>query len=519
VNISRKDGLSDSNVKAICVDHFGYVWIGTDHGLNRYDGFETITYYHDINDNSTLSNNKISRIYEDREGEIWVITPNGVNFFNRQSGVFQRILMGFSRIAYESEAEIWFIQSNRIIYIYDKASQIITQHAIQFDGEELSADQFSNPQVCDFDERYLLLSIWNRGLYLLEKNNKMLIPYFNLPIENCTGLFVLNGNIWISSYFSGIYKINIENDSIVHYTANNSAICNSIILDFKKSSDTNSIWIATDGSGIQEFNEDFELLNHYEAGSGVNKPLPDNSIQTLYFGDEGNVWAGSVRSGAVLLYPDFIEYFPNKDNSPAGPSNKVILRGFEDREGNIWLGTDGGGLNRFTPSNYIFKQYLNKSAAKITGAIPFSKDKILLSSYMGQLFFFDTKKLIYSTAHNHPLFREIEIRKNYRLFKDSKKNIWIWDNRLWKINIEKNSAELISKDLYPDLFSQISASFHCVFEDTIENKLWFGARGGFYAFDFDKNKITNLVVLNKVRDMYGSDVYSIIVGKDSKIIF
>ncbi|NOR75788.1 MAG: hypothetical protein GQ525_11585 [Draconibacterium sp.] len=72
--VSIKDGLSSNSINCTCVDHLGYVWFGTDYGLNRYDGFETLVFHNDPNDNATISNNNINNIYEDFSGGLWVMT-------------------------------------------------------------------------------------------------------------------------------------------------------------------------------------------------------------------------------------------------------------------------------------------------------------------------------------------------------------------------------------------------------------------------------------------------------------
>src|SRR5258705_13783174 len=80
-HIGTQDGLSQMNVTCIIQEGRGFIWVGTDDGLNRYDGYQFVTYRFDPKDSLSLSNNLIADIIQDREGNLWVATRNGLNKF------------------------------------------------------------------------------------------------------------------------------------------------------------------------------------------------------------------------------------------------------------------------------------------------------------------------------------------------------------------------------------------------------------------------------------------------------
>jgi len=88
--ITAEDGLSQNAVLAIWQDSQGFMWFGTEGGLNKYDGYQFIVYKHDPDDPTTLSDDFVSSIYEDRDGNLWVGTRNGLNRFDRATGTFTR---------------------------------------------------------------------------------------------------------------------------------------------------------------------------------------------------------------------------------------------------------------------------------------------------------------------------------------------------------------------------------------------------------------------------------------------
>jgi ligand-binding sensor domain-containing protein len=91
-HIGTQEGLSQMNVTCIMQEVRGFIWIGTDDGLNRYDGYQFITYHHNPKDNNSLSSNFVSDIKQDKEGNLWVATKNGLNKLDLKTGRFIRYM-------------------------------------------------------------------------------------------------------------------------------------------------------------------------------------------------------------------------------------------------------------------------------------------------------------------------------------------------------------------------------------------------------------------------------------------
>ncbi len=522
LNVTKEDGLSDSNVKTICVDHMGYVWFGTQHGLNRYDGFEMQTFYHDANDNSSINDNRIREIYEDKGNRLWVVTQSGVNYFNPELQSFSSLEIkntsSYVRILHESDSTLWFYNSNTF-YIHNKKTKALEVYPVLFQRDALANTNWEIQQACDFDSTYLLVSVTAQGLFLVDKNSKVLKPFYSLPYNFYCGLEKQGDDIWVASSFSGLTKINKKNGTIKHYNGNNSELSHEILIQFKSHPLTNNLWMATDGGGVQEFDTAFNLVNSFQSGPYVDQILPGNEVQSLNFTKNGEVWLGTVRDGATLIFESNFEHFASVKESDAGPSGNSITKIIEDEDKNIWLATDGGGLNKFDKTTNSFKSFKQNGIKKITGVVPFTKDVLLVAAFLDKLYFFNKNTETFTDAHKHPLLKEIGQRSHYRLTADSSGKIWIFANELYCINLKENkSVQLSNKN--SDTFSLgISPAFYTSFEDKKNKKIWFGSQGGFYAYNYSKNRFEDVVSLNNSRNSYGNEVRSIIVDRNGLVLF
>ena len=94
IRIGVKDGLSSSNITVIYQDSKGYMWIGTDDGLNKYNGYNVSVYNYEIDNEESLSSTHITAILEDEEENMWIGTEEGLNILNKDTGKVTRVPAG-----------------------------------------------------------------------------------------------------------------------------------------------------------------------------------------------------------------------------------------------------------------------------------------------------------------------------------------------------------------------------------------------------------------------------------------
>lgn len=111
--ISTEQGLSQSKVYAICQDHQGFIWFGTEEGLNRYDGYNFTIFKHDPARTDSLSHNRVMSIHEDSSGTLWIGTLGGLHEFHRETETFTRYQADPSNLNSLSQNTVWTIYETR----------------------------------------------------------------------------------------------------------------------------------------------------------------------------------------------------------------------------------------------------------------------------------------------------------------------------------------------------------------------------------------------------------------------
>lgn len=517
-SISGNYGLSQNSVHSIVRDHVGYIWLGTAHGLNRFDGNKLVKYFHNAEDAYSISSNNILLIYEDRDGNIWLSTPEGINRYDRKNDRFVRFVfsktMGASCI-YETADELWFPDTAWKFHVYNKKDKSYTTKEILAPNSGHSASIHIN-KILPFDQNNLLVATYSEGLFLMNKKTTKLTVFCPLPTSEKRGLVILDDFIYCATY-THVYQLSHKGEVIRTFNQDNSGLQSNIILDMEFNPQDSTLWVATDGAGIQMFDAFFKHVNSLQIGPKALDVLTDNSINDITIHRDGMVFLGTVRSGGLILYPSYFQQFPYANQSKYGPSNKTVLCIYEDDEANIWLGTDGGGLNRFDRERLTFDHFGVADGLKITSIVQFSTDFLLVGSYARGLLFFNKRTQRFSDAHQNPLFAKIRKNATHTLFRDSKGDIWISDGRLCKINRAEQKTQILSQTM-GNFFQEMSPMFISAMENK-EGVIWFSTYGGMYAYSVPQQKFTDRIPLSNTPPSFGRAVNAMVSDTAGNLVF
>lgn len=385
--ISINEGLSQSYVTAIFRDTRGYLWIGTQNGLNRFYKNDLKSYFHSAEDGNSIPDNTISDIVEDDDGRIWVATPAGLSCLDPVKDVFTVMSTFRVTASVATETGIFWVGDDFMLH-YDYRAESLEY--IKLDVGIINIQQI--------DPRTLMLATYDNndgGFYSYDIEERSGSQVSGIDIPRITAFLITPaGEYFVASFDKGLFHLRADGSPIRHYTTADSELSNDIILDIIRKD--SSIWLATDGGGINILDPDtgrMETVTHVE---GNNNSLMVGSINRLYQDGE-MVWAGSVRGGAICIRDSWVQnYRGTVFSSDDGLSDNAVISLHEDREGILWIGTDGGGINRFDPRTDRFTHYPLTRHEKVVAMADLSEDRLLVSAYKTRLSVFDKKRGTYT---------------------------------------------------------------------------------------------------------------------------
>ena len=356
-NITIDDGLSQSLAEYIYQDSFGYIWIGTNDGLNRYNGNEFKVYKNIKNDENTISNNMISSLVEDNDKNLWIGTDGGLNKMNLNTGEITRYLVSkedklhsntvVDELLIDSKGRLWVCTINGL-NLYDSENdtfiKVATDYLENKGLQDITEDNKGNIWISTRD-----------GLFKYNYDKDTVEAFYNngndtntITENNIFSIYYSDNKLWIGTKNTGLNVMDLEDYSIKVYNHDPNSpnsIPSNLIRDILRDEKGN-IWLATD-QGLAFFDEKEEKFYTYK--NDTNKySICDNNIVNLYEDRLGVIWVGTF-SGVSKFYPndDFVVYRndPTDDNSLSSSSVCGI---YEDDEGDIWVGTFNAGINKIS---------------------------------------------------------------------------------------------------------------------------------------------------------------------------
>lgn len=433
--ISIKEGLP-SSVTSIYDDSNGFLWVGTDYGLYRFDGERLKRYPIPSLDNSMQQS--IHEVNGDGKQNICVLSPQGCCLYNPKNDKFEPLShQGTTVKAYSFTMQgdsMVLAAKGKLLYLNRKGSIVKT---LTLESGEILL------RLSSYDSHYYMALTGKSLLKLVHKQSgKIKEPPFGNGEKVYTFFKDSQSRYWISQYGKGIFCFGKDGRTLSSYSTRNSDLSNDVILDIKERN--GALWLATDGGGLN-------ILDLQEGSIRVfsnkySQNFPSNSVSCLCNG-VNNMWIGLVRDGLLGVKENFItSYTRTPQGNPFGLSEKCPLCLLEDKDGLIWIGTDGGGLNSFNPADGKFRHYPETLNEKIISLCPYSEQELLVSIYQKGFYVFDMRtgryknkisldtlaaeRLIYSGIPNN-------------LYREASGIIRIYNRYIYQLNIPANRLEEI----------------------------------------------------------------------------
>ncbi|CAN5435744.1 hypothetical protein BH09BAC5_BH09BAC5_05910 [soil metagenome] len=350
-HLGISQGLSQNSVHCIFQDSQGYIWLGTQDGLNRYDAYSFRTFRHNKNDSNSISDNFITGITEDIAHNLWIGTRNGVSRFDRKTEKFDQLFPdGMDRSYFHNAVRHIYKDAKGNIY-FDSHGNFYCTH-INAANEKYSISRLDRGYPVAFN----FASDVNGNLFAADSSG--IIEY-----ENVNGTYPGSRRIFFDSAFSTINKsafpfidkkgrcwIVNEGKLFIYDILQNSiirkkirrGITTCITEDLK-----GNIWVG-DENGVVVLNDNGDKIGEATNKSGANTTLSNNNVLSLYCDKTGAIWVGTAEGG-VNLYNPFQDVFMTcrkEQDDEKSISDNTTWAIFQD-EKTLFVGTSSG-LNIFS---------------------------------------------------------------------------------------------------------------------------------------------------------------------------
>lgn len=454
-HFSVEDGLSSNSVRALMQDKYGFLWIGTDEGLNRYDG-TTVKLYR-LKDRG--ANEAISSLYSTLN-KIWIGTDEGIYIYDYETEDIMPFVLATSKnihietntnhIVEDKDKNLWFTTVGQGIFKYNT----ITNHLEQYEFK--NANGLMASVLVDSENQIWAITNWgNSGLFKLNKaENKF--ETFPLSYESgkhdSNALVMLEDSehtLWLGTWECGLQKIDKYSGkatTYLHPTDGKGATHIHSIMEYAP----HQLLIGSD-DGLLLFNtitEEYQLFTEDETNP---HSLSNRFVYPIIKDHEGGIWIGTYYGGVNYISPNTGQFESFVHSRFSNSVNGIVIGRFcEDSNGDVWIASDDGGLNRFSPKNRKFSHYLplegkNSLSYHNVHALCMDDDNLWIGTYTGGVNVLNLQTgtfKTYSAYQDNPA--SLDGTSSYAIFKDRKERIWI--TSMSGVNLY-NREKIISPEL------------------------------------------------------------------------
>lgn len=448
-------GLSNNSVTSICKDTYGYIWVGTYDGLNRFDGSSIKIFRNVWNDSSSINSNHINKIIASGD-KIFVGTQKGVMFYDYRTSRFYpiryksqpnapslKLVKNISTLTAGPNGTIYIGTENNGLFIYDSKKDIATQTRF-----ENGAIDFSVQAVTASPDNNAWVFIKNIGLCKLDKAQSKL-DLVDAGLRTAYRMLIVNANNLLIGCENGLYKFQTSPKRLSPLHIDGQLTSKNITdLAFVKG----RLWIATDGGGVNVLDTGTHKIQLVINESNVPRSLKSNAVSMLFPDQHERVFIATLRGG-VNIFDDIRNQFKTIARNPLDPNSIVsnfIMSFCEDENGNLWIGTDGGGLSFWNRKQNKYVNYTRSdgpnslSSNFVTSLVKDRKNRIWIGMYNGGIDRYDkiTGRFTHYVCSN-PV-NNSEDNNLWKLYIDKQQRLWAGSTSgglLYVFNEQQNRFE------------------------------------------------------------------------------
>ena len=517
-NINSDLGLSQNNVKSIYQDSKGFLWFGTKNKLNRYDGI-SVKIFDCYDHQLQKGNNNIGVIFEGSDGKLWLGTDKGVyifdpvyekfSFLNLASSEGVVINDWISSIERDANQNIWIVAPNQGVFRYEEAKKKISMYTVV----DKLQPSISNPQCAVLDKNN---NVWigtnGSGLYKYNREQDSFVQYIgnkdtsislniSLKGKNIYSIESYQNSLFVAIHEEKLLSFDIEKEiftELIHQepTPNFKIIRHLSVLN------KNELWVGTQ-FGIYIISLETSQVRHITEDLFEKTSLSDNLIETIFQDKEGNIWIGTGSSGIDYLPKsgiDFHIYSPSF--RPGSLLSKRVRDLVEDNNNNIWVGTEDVGAFKLNPNTSEFVKIPNLQYNRILSLMK-NQDEVWIGYFKNGLDIISTSNnSLQKPAYHSPMSMGLNEESVYALCKDRKGNVWL--GNAWGVFLAQSGSMKFERQTQFGL---------CYTYDIIEDQdgyIWIATMGkGVFKYDPQADDTVHFVTGEKENTLSSNSVSSI----------
>ncbi|MFX0557639.1 hybrid sensor histidine kinase/response regulator transcription factor [Maribacter sp. CXY002] len=532
------DGLSQVTVLNLFKDSNEFVWIGTQNGLNRFDGHEFKHYNYNELDSTTISGNYITKLLGSHNGNLWVGTlDDGLNYYDQELDIFHRIKLGnkknenITSLEIEENGTTWVASRKSGLYRLQSNSSASFQQDNFLNDKALSALQIDN-------QKKLWIGGFQGEVYkwdLSNLKNPPLSPKFKVQ-GNVQAFYKTNDGLLIGTD-TGIFIYDEINDEVFPFELNSkgdSPIKH--VTKFLKEGES-KVWIGT-GNGLFLFDWDAKkVLKKIQYNENETLGLSNNTVHSLLRITENQIFVGTANNLNLLDFK--APYFHNISKNKRGEhllNDNVVFSILKDKD-QLWIGTSDGGLNLISRGKTYYFKVDQNNPSSISGNVV---REILKDTINQRLWLATSRGLsmidLVSFDPNNPKFRVFQHDPNNSksinndfikgIALDKNNNLWgaTFGHGIFRLTLTNDYDTKVKrfKNDKGDPNSLINDFTQCILVDE-HNTLWVGSQGGLSQLSLSGTNFDQAVFTNYTEDendthaISANSVYDITIDSKGKL--
>jgi len=448
---TTEHGLSSTKISCITQDSKGFIWIGTEDGLNKFDGYQFTIYKRELNNSYSLISDQITALFSDSRNRLWVATIEGLQYYDPETDGFVRASLNQPdyviknsqcvAILEDRDRNLWFAISGQGVLHYMPETNTSTLYTPSHTNPNNSLCEAYIRSIAEDKDGNIWFGSQSNGISVYSPTQKHFTNFntgnSSLPANTVFSIEQLNnGNMMLSTIGGGIAIYNFEKEDFITYPdLFNSIIARYLYCAFEDK--YGNILLGTEGNGLMVFDPKQQTIKQHPVFREHMQTIGDTKVHSIFEDKNGFIWIGMNYQGLCMIKnnPVGFKSYRKISNESNSLSFGHVTGITTDQNNEVWIATDGGGLNHYNPKTDRYTHYryqsddpFSISDDAVVTVFCDSKNRIWVGTYTGGLCLFDRNSRSFTRYPVTNDSKGLSSRFIKSIIEDHKGNLWIGTN-------------------------------------------------------------------------------------------